>query len=236
MAAIDVEAVRRIVGRVREAGRTVMDESESLDLLDACAIPTCSRMRVDVRGGRSALRAEADRLGYPVVLKGIVPGISHKTGAGLVHTGIRGEDALERAADAVVEAGGDRLAAWLLQSSVDSVRELACGLVRDASFGPAVLAGFGGVHAEIVRDTSFRVAPLVEADARSMLLELRTAGLLGPYRGGAPADGPAVRGVLIALGELGLAVDDVSEVDVNPLLITAGGAPVAVDALVVLSD
>jgi len=236
VAAIDAEVVRRIVGRVREEGRTVMDESESLDLLDACGIPTCGRRRVDVRSGGAGLRAAAEHLGYPVVLKGIVAGLSHKTGSGLVHTGLAGPDALDRAADAVVEAGGEGLEALLLQSSVDSVRELACGLVRDASFGPSVMVGFGGVHAEIVRDTCFRIAPLVEADARAMLGELRTAGLLARYLGGAPADGPSIQRILITLGDLGLAIDDVVEVDINPLMITSDGAPVAVDALVVLSD
>jgi len=236
VAAIDERAVRRIVERARDAGRTVLDESESLDLLDACGIPTCGRRRVDALKGKAGLHEAAQHLGYPVVLKGIVAGLSHKTGCGLVHTGLGDGDAVGRAADAVVEAGGDGLEAFLLQSSVGSIRELACGFVRDASFGPSVMVGFGGVHAELVRDASFRVAPLDEADARAMIDELRTGGLLGPYRGGVPADRSSIQRILVALGDLGLAVDEVAEVDINPLMITSDGAPVAVDALAVLSD
>jgi len=236
VAAIDVHHARLIVQRARAAGRGVLDESESLDLLDTCGIPTCRRQRVEVHAGKAGLREAAVRLGHPVVIKGIVAGVSHKTGSGLVHAGLGGVQDVDRAADAIAEAGGDGLRAFLVQSHVDSVRELACGLVRDASFGPSVMVGFGGVHAELVRDACLRVAPLGDGDAASMLEELRTADLLGPYRGSAPADTAAIARILVTLGDLGLAVDELSELDVNPLMITTGGAPVAVDALAVVSD
>jgi hypothetical protein len=190
---------------------------------------------VEVPAGRAGLHQAAARLGHPVVIKGIVDGVSHKTGSGLVHAGLGGERDVDRAAEAITRAGGDGLRAFLVQSHVDSVRELACGLVRDASFGPSVMVGFGGVHAELVRDTSLRVAPLGDGDAGAMLAELRTADLLGPYRGAAPADTEAIGRVLVALGDLGLVIDELSELDVNPLMITSGGAPVAVDALAVVS-
>jgi acetyltransferase len=233
--AIDAEQARRIVERARADGRSVLDESESLDLLDVCGIPTCSRQRVEVVAGKTGLREAAARLGPRVVIKGIVAGVSHKTGSGLVHAGFGDVQDVDRAADAIAEAGGDRLRAFLVQAHVDSVRELACGLVRDASFGPSVMVGFGGVHAELVHDTSLRVAPLGGGDAGAMLAELRTTDLLGPYRGAAPADTAAIGRILVALGDLGLAVDELSELDVNPLMITSGGAPVAVDALAVVS-
>jgi hypothetical protein len=233
---VDAGRARRIVERARGAGRTVLDESESLDLLDAGGIPTCARCRVEPAGGGAGLREAAGRLGYPVVLKGMVSGVSHKTGSGLVHPGLGDPEALERAAGTVARSGGDALAGYLVQAHVESIRELACGLVRDASFGPSVMLGFGGVHAELVGDAAFRVAPLGDADAGAMMDELRTGQMLGAYRGTSPADVASIRRILVAIGELGLALDELAELDVNPLLIAADGAPVAVDALAVVSD
>ena len=233
---IDTSGVRRIVERARGAGRSVLLEDESLDLLDACGIPTCARSVVAPGADRSDLREAAERLGYPVVLKGVVEGVAHKTGSGLVHPGLGDPAALERAADAVVRAGGAGLGALLVQSHVECVRELACGLVRDPSFGPSVMLGFGGAHAELVGDAVFRVAPLGEADARAMMEGLRTGELLGRYRGAAAADRAALGRILVAIGALGLALDELVELDINPLATTADGSPVALDALAVLSD
>jgi acetyl-CoA synthetase (ADP-forming) len=165
-----------------------------------------------------------------------VPGREHKTGRGLVQARIGDPASLGRAASAIERAAGPGLRAFLVEEWVDSPRELACGLVRDASFGPCVMAGFGGVHAEIVDDTCFRAAPVSMGDALAMLEELRSRAMLGAYRGGRPADREAIARILVSLGRLGLACPEVSQVDINPLIVRMDGTPVAVDALIVLGD
>jgi acyl-CoA synthetase (NDP forming) len=112
--------------------------------------------------------------------------------------------------------------------------ELIVGLVRDPQFGPAVLVGLGGVLAEVLRDTAIRLAPVSEADALAMLAELRGAAILDGVRGAPPVDRAAVVEVIVRLGRLAMERSDLLEVDLNPVIASAGGA-VAVDSLVVLA-
>ena len=112
--------------------------------------------------------------------------------------------------------------------------ELIVGLRRDPQFGPAVLVGLGGVLTEVLDDVAIRLAPLDAAAADAMLDELRGARLLrrGP-RPAAGRSGRASSAMLVALGRLGIDRPDILEVDLNPVIASAGGA-LAVDALVVL--
>ena len=114
------------------------------------------------------------------------------------------------------------------------MRELIAGAVRDPQFGPTVMLGVGGVLAEAIGDVVFRPAPLDRATADEMIDDLRTQALLGPFRGEAAVDRDALASALVALGRVITERDDVASVDVNPLIIDADGAPVAVDALVEL--
>jgi acyl-CoA synthetase (NDP forming) len=100
-------------------------------------------------------------------------------------------------------------------------------------FGPAVLVGSGGILAEILDDVAIRLAPLTRAAAHAMLDELRSAPILAGARGRPPVDRAALADVIVAVARLGLDRPDIAEVDLNPVIASAGGA-LAVDALVVL--
>jgi acetyl-CoA synthetase (ADP-forming) len=118
---------------------------------------------------------------------------------------------------------------------VKGSRELVIGMIRDAQFGPCVMFGLGGIFTEVLKDVSFRIAPLERRDALEMAREIKGAPVLGPFRGMPPVDMDLLVSLLINAGKLGLELETVKEVDVNPLII-AGNRPVAVDALVVLED
>jgi acetyl-CoA synthetase (ADP-forming) len=118
---------------------------------------------------------------------------------------------------------------------VKGSRELVIGMIRDAQFGPCVMFGLGGIFTEVLKDVSFRIAPLERRDALEMAQEIKGAPVLGAFRGMAPVDMDLLVSLLINAGQLGLQLEAVKEVDVNPLII-AGQKPVAVDALVVLED
>jgi hypothetical protein len=202
-----------------------LSEAEGLDLVEAAGLPVVKRA---VAGPDEVVRA-AERLGYPVVLKALDPEAGHKTDAGLVATGLCGSSQVEAAAAAM-----DR-GAYLVQQHVSSIRELAFGLTRDESFGPCVMAGFGGIHAELVDDTIFAAAPVTPEHALSMLEGLRTRAMLGAYRGAAPADLDTLSRFLVVLGQLGLGRPEIAQVDLNPVLVGHDGSVVAVDALVLVS-
>jgi acetyl-CoA synthetase (ADP-forming) len=108
------------------------------------------------------------------------------------------------------------------------------GLIRDAQFGPCVMFGLGGIFTEILKDTAFRVAPLSEADAESMLDELRAKGILDEFRGSPAVDRSSLASALVRLGSLAMEYPEIAEIDINPIIV-CGNKPVAVDALVVLS-
>jgi len=123
--------------------------------------------------------------------------------------------------------------AVLVQKMVKGQRELVVGLTRDPQFGPCVMFGLGGIFTEILKDISFRVAPLEERDALEMMREIRGHKILESVRGMPAADVDMLAEILINIGRIGLENEQVKEIDINPVIIS-GSRPVAVDALIIL--
>ncbi len=123
----------------------------------------------------------------------------------------------------------------LVQRQVEPGRELICGITRQKGFGPLVMVGLGGVLVEVLRDTSFRLAPIDELDAREMVDELRGSSILDEFRGQSAADRGAIEDVLVRLARLGADFSEIEEMDINPLVASSSGA-IAVDARILLSD
>jgi acetyltransferase len=178
-----------------------------------------------------ALSAAAE-IGYPLVAKTARPDVLHRTEVGGVVLGVTDEAALRRAVHALEARLGP--GPLLLQEEVSRGLELLVGGRRDPTFGPVVLVGLGGVLAELLRDVSIGLAPLVHADARAMLVEGRRAALLRGFRGAPAVDEDAVADVLVAIGNLLVDHAAIAELDVNPL-IASGRRLVAVDALILVN-
>lgn len=184
--------------------------------------------------------AAAERVGFPVAAKVSAPGVTHKSewvdGAG-VAVGLDTPDAVREAAERILAAGDreGRDVGVLVEEAfdLDAGTEVIVGGVRRPAFGPTVLAGLGGIAAEVFEDTSHRLAPVTEREAREMLAELRAAELLRGYRGRPAADLDALAAVVRAVGDLLDTRDEIREIDANPVLSTPERA-VALDALVVL--
>lgn len=123
--------------------------------------------------------------------------------------------------------------AVLVQEMVRGERELVIGLTRDPQFGPCVMFGLGGIFTEILKDISFRVAPLEKRDALEMMQEINGSKILESVRGMEEANLDMLADMLMKIGQIGLDHEKVKEIDVNPVIISKGN-PVAVDALVVL--
>jgi acyl-CoA synthetase (NDP forming) len=183
-----------------------------------------------------AARAAAE-LGGAVALKGLAPGLTHKTEAGAVQLGLRPEE-VEQAARAMAErlrALGHSPAGFLVQPMAPSGVEMIVGVVHDRQFGPVVACGMGGMLVELLKDVSVRLSPLSPQDAREMVAELRTAPLLTGYRGGPVHD---VAGLEQAILRVGVMVDDlpqIAELDLNPIVVHPNGA-VVVDARVRVAE
>jgi len=127
---------------------------------------------------------------------------------------------------------GDK-GAVLIQEMIKGKRELVVGLIRDPQFGPCVMFGLGGIFTEILKDVSFRLAPLEKRDALEMMGEIKAHKILDAVRGMEPVDRELLSKMLINVGKIGVENDAIKEIDINPVIIS-GSRPVAVDALVVL--
>jgi acyl-CoA synthetase (NDP forming) len=212
-----------LIGQLQAQGRTVLTEAEAKSLLGRYGLPVVSEIvAADVEGAVITARA----MGFPSVLKGLGVKLTHKTERGLVRLNLLNELEVRRAAQEIGKAAGSDLEGYLVQPMLTGRREFVAGLIQDAQFGPVVMFGLGGILTEALHDVTFRIAPFDENEAERMLDEIRSAGLLGAFRGEAPA----------GLSRLGIDHPEVAEVDINPLLVGPDGAVTAVDALVVLSQ
>jgi len=220
---------------MREALGRSLSEHASKELLARYDVPF-ARERLVSTPEEAARAAEA--LGFPVVAKLCGDGIAHKSERNLVRLGLASADAVRDAARDLLarrrpEDGEVRV---LVAEQLRGLRELIAGVVRDPVFGSCVMLGLGGVLAEALHDVVFAVAPLHAGEARRMLAGLRSRALLEqPFRGEPPVDAEALAAILDGLGRLAAQRRDVASVDLNPLIV-ADGAPVAVDALVVLGE
>ncbi len=211
---------------------TTLSEAASKQLVGAHGVPV-PREHVVATPDEAADAAE--RIGFPVAVKLCGDAIAHKTERGLVRLGVGTAGAVRTAAEELLAAATpeDGAVGVLVAPMVRGTRELIAGLHRDPRFGMTVMLGVGGVLAEAVADVVFRLVPIDRHDATDMIDDLRTQALLGPFRGEPQVHREQLVDVLTGLSNLAAARPDVASVDLNPLIVAAG-APVAVDALVVL--
>jgi len=214
-----------------DRGQPALSEYESKKLLSLYGIPV-TRETLS-RGADEAVSAAAD-LGFPVVLKACSPELMHKSERGCIELNLRSERDVREAYGRIIRSVDLELEGVLVQEMVPGQRELVVGLNRDPQFGPCVMLGTGGMMTEVFKDTAFRMAPFGMIEAKDMAEELRFKAILGAFRGQKPADMDILCRTLIAVGKIGLELETVSELDINPMIITPEGRVVAVDALVVL--
>ena len=158
----------------------------------------------------------------------------HKTERGLVQVNLSSSQAVLAAATAMASEAGPELEGFLIQPFIQGKRELVAGLFRDRQFGPVIMLGLGGIFTEVLSDVTFRVAPLTQSDALEMIGEIKARRILDAFRGEAAVNRDALVQTLMGLSRIALAHPRISEIDINPLLISADGGVCAVDALVVL--
>jgi acetyltransferase len=219
-----------ILAEALALGQKALDEYQAKRLLAAYGLPvTADRLAAS---GEEALAA-AGHIGYPVAVKACSHRILHKTEHNLVHLDCRTPGAVGEAFAAVRKTAGEGVPV-IVSPMIRGKRELAAGITRFPGFGPAVLFGLGGILTEALRDVTFRVAPLSQAEAEEMQADIRSARLLGNFRGMPAVDGGKMTDLLQSLSLIPLLHPEIAEMDLNPILLN-GAEPVIADALVVLS-
>ncbi len=208
-----------------------LSEYESKRLLGLYGIPVT---REKLSHSADEAVSAAGGLGFPVVLKACSPELMHKSEQGCIELNLRSEGDVRRAYERIIRSVDLELEGVLVQEMVAGQRELVVGLNRDPQFGPCVMLGIGGMMTEVFQDAVFRTAPFDVVEAKDMTEELCFKKILGAFRGQKPVDMEVLCRTLIAVGQIGLELETVSELDINPMIITPEGHLVAVDALVVL--
>ena len=218
-----------IIKKAVAKGQKTLSEYESRMVIESAGVLVAAAALAKTK--EEAIQ-EAEKMGYPVVMKGCSAQLAHKTEAGMIALNITNS---EEAAQVFDELTGKmkNLDGVLVEKMVRGSREFVIGLSRDSSFGPCVMFGLGGIFTEALKDVTFRVAPLSHEDALEMIDEIKTKKLLGEFRGSPAVDREALARALVGVGDLGIKYDSIAEIDINPLII-CGDKPVAVDALVVL--
>jgi acetyl coenzyme A synthetase (ADP forming)-like protein len=233
--AYDQAAVRTVLERVRRAGRTALTAPESAEVCAACGIPTPGEALATSAAGAARL---AKQIGYPVVLKIVSPDILHKTDARGVLTGLTTATAVERGyrtiiANARAYRPDARITGVQVQQMLRGGREVVVGAVTDPSFGKLVAFGLGGVLVEVLKDITFRLAPVTGPEALAMIDGIAGAELFRGVRGEAAIDRAALADIIERVSRLVHDFPEIAELDLNPVFATADGA-VAADARILV--
>lgn len=181
----------------------------------------------------------AEEIGFPVVLKGVVAEMLHKSDAGLVKLRLASAQAVRDAAQEMLltatTADAKPFLGFLVQRMVSCVAELLVGARVDPDFGPLVVVGAGGINVELYKDVAVRLAPISEAEAMAAIAATRVSRLLYGWRGARPADVAAAAGVVSALSRFIADFEgEVREVEINPLAVLEQGCgSLALDAVIV---
>ena len=218
------------------AGTQVLSERNSKKILASYGIPVV-REQVLLESAINALSALP--FAFPVVVKIDSEDIPHKTEAGGVRTGLRTLAAVKKAARDVLKSARRydskvRINGVVVQETAQGL-ELIVGGVNDVAFGPYVMVGLGGIHSEIMKDTSLRYAPFDGHTALEMLNELKAHPLFTGYRGGPVYELASLAAVVARVSQLMIQhADRVAELDINPLFVRPDGSVMAADCLISL--
>lgn len=225
-----------ILNRARAEKRKVLTEIEAKEILGEAGI-TCTRTILATT--KEMAVSISEELGYPVVLKVSSVDITHKSDSGGVKVNLPDKKSVEKAYDEIMTS----CRTYAPQANIEGVAvqgmakigtEIIMGMIKDASFGPVVMFGLGGVLVEVLKDVSFRIVPIDKIDAQQMTSEIQGRKLLQGYRGQEPADVPCLQDMLVKLSDFVNETPGIEEIDMNPVFAYKDGALV-VDARIILS-
>ena len=231
------EAATKLVREAAAQGRHLLLEPEAKALVAAWDIPVPKYALIT---GPEDLQEKAKELDPPFVLKVVSPDIVHKRDVGGVILSLQDSEEASAAIHEMTRnlrraAPEAHITGFLLVEMVPPGIELIVGGLRDPQFGPAVMFGTGGIAVELLKDVSFRLAPVSRAEAYTMMREVKSYPLLTGFRGSRPVDVEQLVSAVMALSDILLTLEEIREIEINPLIISETGA-VAVDARVVLDS
>lgn len=226
-----------IIKSVLTSERKALLEPDAKSLISAYGIEVPKSLFVkDEKELVSALR----KLSLPVVLKVVSPEILHKSDVGGVATGLKDTADVSRAIKEISKSIAEkapvaRIDGFLLEETAPKGVEVIIGGLRDPQFGPAIMFGIGGIAVELMKDVSYRLAPVNREEALEMIKEVKSYPLLTGFRGARPVDMDKLVGAVVKISDIISEVDEIKEIEINPLIASEKGV-MAVDARIVLME
>ncbi len=221
--------------QARKEGRNYLLEPEAKIACMEYGIPV-TRFKVALTQDETIKFAE--QIGYPTVLKIVSPDVLHKSDVGGVMLDLKSASEVKDAYDKLLKnvkahKPDAKIVGVLVQEMVPSSTEVIVGAIKDPQFGPTLMFGLGGIFVEILKDVTFRIAPIVESDAREMITEVKAYPILKGYRSQPPADIDAIVKILLNTSRLVMDHMEIKELDFNPIMVYEKGAK-TVDARIIL--
>ena len=222
---VDKDKAKSIFDKVKAEGRTNLLEDEGREILDAYGFPLPQSIVATTED--EAVDA-ANKIGYPIVMKISSPQIVHKSDAGGVKVNLTNDDETRDGFRTIMENAkkydsNAEIKGVLIVEMVKGGKEMIIGSKLEPGMGPVVMLGMGGIYVEILKDVTFRLAPLTDQEANDMISSIKTKKLLDGVRGEEPSDINKLSECIQRLSQLVSDFKEIKELDMNPVLVMEKG-------------
>ncbi len=223
---IDFEPIKEIIKKARNEGRVNLLEGEARKVLDHAGIQMAEG---EIVNSIEDCVDAAERIGFPVVLKIVSEDIVHKMDVGGIAVDLQNSKEVEEAYESIMShvkkrKPDARIQGISVAEMVEGGEEVVIGGMTDPSFGPVVMFGLGGIYVEIFEDVEFRVAPISTDEAHRMMRDIDSYRLLTGARGQERRDLDALAEMISRVGALLYNVEEINDIDLNPVASLDDGA------------
>ena len=232
------QEAKKLIREAVSSGKKSLIEPEAKAILSAygIAVPKSVSGRWSEASGQQGIKEAISNLSPPFVLKVVSPDILHKSDVGGVVTGLKNEIEIRQAMEEIEKSVNKKspktkITGFLIEEMAPKGVEVIIGGFRDEQFGPVVMFGTGGVAVELLKDVSYRLAPLDKTEALDMMKEVKSYPRLTSFRGSVPVDMDKLADAIVKVSEIITEIEEIKEVEINPLIASEKGA-MAVDARV----
>ncbi len=222
---VDMETVKNVFKNARKENKLEIGESQARNILEAykIALPEALTAKTPEEAKKIA-----NDIGYPLVIKIDSPDILHKTDVGGIKVGVKNEIDLIESFNAIITSvkkhkPDANIRGISIQEMIELKKEVIIGVTNDRFFGPMIMLGFGGIYVEVLKDVSFRIAPVNKDECMEMIDEIKTSKLLKGFRGEKPSDINSIVDVLLKVSQLVMDFPEIAEMDINPLFVKEEG-------------
>ena len=234
---LDMAKANTIINNLKK--KKYVGEKETRTLLDAYGIPLVKGYFAD--NPEKAIQISIG-MGFPVVLKIVSEQVLHKSDVGGIFINLRTEDDVRKGYDEIRDnlnkySPSAKLLGVMVEKMAAANQEFIIGMKRDATFGPLILFGLGGIYVELIKDTSCRIAPLSLTDVKEMIEETMASRLISGYRGNPPLDYDAVVDVIFRINQIAINHPNIAELEINPfILYQQGEGGLAIDCRMIMAE